>query len=203
MHITKALSLAVVLASTVAAPAFAETIGTAVTPLNIRSGPGPQYPVIGAIASGGKAAVTGCIQGSQWCEISYGGRRGWAYAQYLTIAGGPSATVTQQISRVPVVTYAPPAVETIGSAPAPVAGTLIEQPVTAPLAITPPTTVNTYITSHPMQPVILNGEVVLGAGLPEDVVLNPVPDYDYDYAYVNQVPVLVEPSTRRIVYIYR
>ena len=54
-----------------------------------------------------------------------------------------------------------------------------------------------------MQPVILNGEVVLGGGLPADVALNAVPDYEYDYAYVNQVPVLVEPTTRRIVYIYR
>jgi hypothetical protein len=30
-----------------------------------------------------------------------------------------------------------------------------------------------------------------------------VPDYDYEYAYVNNVPVLVEPSTRRVEYLYR
>ena len=204
MRIAKVLPLAGVLAA-LAAPAMAATVGTAVTPLNIRSGPGPQYPVIGAIPTGREAVVNGCIRGSRWCQISYGGRQGWAYSQYLTmqVAGGPPAVLTQQIEQVPVVTYEPPAVETVGSAPPPVAGTLIEEPGAPPVAVTPPTTVNTYVTSHPVQPVILNGEVVLGAGLPQDVVLNPVPNYEYDYAYVNQVPVLVEPQTRRIVYVYR
>ena len=45
--------------------------------------------------------------------------------------------------------------------------------------------------------------MVEGAGLPEDVRLAPVPGYDYDYAYVNNQPVLVEPTTRRVQYIYR
>jgi hypothetical protein len=40
-------------------------------------------------------------------------------------------------------------------------------------------------------------------GLPENVVLTPVPDYDYQYAYINNVPVLVDPSTRRVQYLYR
>ena len=57
--------------------------------------------------------------------------------------------------------------------------------------------------SHPVTPVYLNGEVVEGAGLPEDVAIAPVPGSDYDYAYVNSVPVLVEPSTRRVEYVYR
>ena len=61
----------------------------------------------------------------------------------------------------------------------------------------------TYVTQNPVTPVYLNGEVVEGVGLPEDVVLTPVPDYQYNYAYVNGVPVLVEPGTRRVTYIYR
>jgi hypothetical protein len=59
------------------------------------------------------------------------------------------------------------------------------------------------VVSHPVTPVYLNGEVVEGVGLPENVTLAPVPGYDYEYAYVNNQPVLVEPSTRRIEYIYR
>jgi Protein of unknown function (DUF1236) len=59
------------------------------------------------------------------------------------------------------------------------------------------------VVSHPVAPVYLNGEIVEGVGLPENVVLTPVPDYDYQYAYVNNVPVLVEPSTRRVQYLYR
>jgi hypothetical protein len=46
-------------------------------------------------------------------------------------------------------------------------------------------------------------EVVEGVGLPEDVALAPVPGFDYQYAYINSVPVLVKPSTRRVEYIYR
>ena len=60
-----------------------------------------------------------------------------------------------------------------------------------------------YVVSHPVTPVYLNGEVVEGAGLPDNVALAPVPGTSYDYAYVNSVPVLVEPSTRQVVYVYR
>jgi hypothetical protein len=35
------------------------------------------------------------------------------------------------------------------------------------------------------------------------VQLQTIPDYQYSYVYVNGLPVLVEPATRRIVYIYR
>jgi hypothetical protein len=45
--------------------------------------------------------------------------------------------------------------------------------------------------------------VVEGVGLPESVALTPVPGTDYGYAYVNSLPVLVEPSTRQVEYIYR
>ena len=67
----------------------------------------------------------------------------------------------------------------------------------------PPAPVQTYIVQNPAQQVYLNGEVVEGVGLPEDVVLTPVPNYEYSYAYVNGVPVLVEPTSRRVTYIYR
>ena len=57
---------------------------------------------------------------------------------------------------------------------------------------------------NPVDPVYLQGEVVVGAGLPETVQLRPVPDYGtYRYVYVNGQPVLVDPASRRIVYVYR
>lgn len=204
MRIGRILSLAA-LAAAIATPATAATIGTATTALNIRSGPGPQYPVIGAIATRGQAVINGCIRGSLWCQVSYGGTQGWVYSQYLatSIAGAAPVIVSRQPAGVPLVTYQPPAVETVGSAPPPAAGEVIVAPAEAPLLLTPPPTVGAYVQGHPVQPVTLNGEVVVGAGLPQDVALAPVPDYDYNYAYVNQVPVLVEPTTRRIVYIYR
>jgi hypothetical protein len=72
-----------------------------------------------------------------------------------------------------------------------------------PPAVVPPAPVQTYVLSHPLDPVYLNGEVVVGAGLPPSVALAPVPQSEYEYAYVNRQPVLVEPRTRRIVQVYR
>src|SRR5262245_39602251 len=60
-----------------AVPASAETIATAMTPLNIRSGPGPQFSIIGAIPNGGQTTIIGCIRDSLWCQVSYSGRQGW------------------------------------------------------------------------------------------------------------------------------
>lgn len=179
--------------TTVSTPAMA----VATTPLNIRSGPGPEYPVTGAIPTNGQAAILGCIEGSQWCQISYNGAQGWAYAQYLTGTG---------IRTLPPVAYTAPPATTGATIVRPTYSGDFIAPVatTQPLAIAPPPpTVQTYIVQHPRQQVYLNGEVVEGAGLPPDVALAPVPDSEYQYAYVNGVPVLVEPATRRVRYIYR
>ena len=197
---------AVTAAASLSIPASAATVATAMTPLNIRSGPGPQYSIVGAIPDHGQATIIGCIQGSLWCQVSYNGRQGWAYSQYLTAQlSGRSLIVAERLNDIPAVTYQAP-VETVGSAvvaPA-ITGTLIERSAAAqPLLISPPPTVGSYVVSHPVTPVYLNGEVVEGVGLPENVTLAPVPGYDYEYAYVNNQPVLVEPSTRRIEYIYR
>ena len=68
-------------------------------------------------------------------------------------------------------------------------------------AIDPPEEVRTYVVQQPVDTVTLEGEVVVGAGLPETVELHTVPDYEYRYAYVNGERVLVDPETRRIVYV--
>lgn len=198
---------AITAVAALSSPVSAAIVASATTPLNIRSGPGPQYSIIGAIPNSGQATVIGCIQGSLWCQVSYSGKLGWAYSQYLTARlSGSTFVVADTVSEMPTVTYQAP-IETVGSAvsgPA-ITGTLVERPATAqPLVITPPPTVGSYVVSHPVTPVYLNGEVVEGVGLPENVTLAPVPGYDdYEYAYVNNVPILVEPATRRVEYIYR
>jgi uncharacterized protein YraI len=187
--------------------ASAADIASATMALNIRSGPGPQYEIVGAIPARGRAAIVGCIQGSLWCQVSYNGQRGWAYSQYLTAQlSGRSLIVAEHLAGIPPVTYAAP-VGTVGSAVAApvITGSLVEPPaVSPPLVIAPPPdTVRSYVVSHPVAPVYLNGEVVEGAGLPPNVALAPVPGYQYQYAYVNRAPVLVEPRTRQVEYVYR
>jgi uncharacterized protein YraI len=191
-------------ATALSIPASAAVVASAVTPLNIRSGPGPQFAVIGAIPGHGQATIIGCIQGSLWCQVNFNGKQGWAYSQYLMATLSGRSLAVAEIRDIPPV-QAP--VEVVGSAvPAPViAGQLVAPPVAAaPLALTPPPpTVQEYVVSHPIAPVYLNGEVVEGAGLPDTVAVAPVPGTSYDYAYVNSVPVLVEPNTRQVVYVYR
>lgn len=225
---------AIVAGSVASGAASAATVAVTTTTLNIRSGPGPTYSVVGYIPSNGQATVESCISGSRWCRVSYRDRSGWAYSEYMrptgrTVTRQTTTTVVRRptapaplatpVAPAPVVTEAStefgvPAIEysrdeTVGAAP-------VEEDVSESLAapsdaviaadqdtLIPPDAVQSYVVSHPLEPVYLNGEVVVGAGLPNSVMLEPVPNYDYDYAYVNREPVLVEPDTRRIVYVYR
>lgn len=218
---------AVALAASLAGAAHAQTPVTATTDLNVRSGPGPQYPVVGVIGANQGATLDGCLEGSKWCRVAFSGGDGWAFSDYLTAdAGGTAVIVTERPAsvEVPVVTYEHTAATGTGSggavagaATGAVAGALIAGPLGAAVGgvagaatggfadavIEPPAEVRTYITANEVDPVFLDGEVVIGAGLPETVVLREVPDYEYRYVYVNNQPVLVEPQTRRIVYIAR
>ncbi|MFN3546447.1 MAG: DUF1236 domain-containing protein [Mesorhizobium sp.] len=202
----------------VATPALAQFSAIATTDLNIRSGPGPQYEVIGSIGASQATTVNGCLQGSRWCEVSHNGTTGWAYSEYLAgdfggerivISSAPAAV------EVPEVDYEQTASTnaTVGAAGGAITGALIAGPVGAAIGgvagaaagavITPPDAVRTYVVENRADPVYLDGEVVVGAGLPEAVELREIPDYEYRYQYVNGQPVLVDPGTRRIVYVYR
>lgn len=208
MHRASTVLIAAVIATAVMAPAAsAATLASATTSLNIRSGPGPEYSVIGAIPAKGQATITGCIEGSLWCQVTYNGKQGWAYSQYMVATlSGRAVALSERVREIPVVTYTAPTA-TVGTAIPTVRPTIAGEFVTptgAPISLAPPPpAVQTYVTEHPLTPVYLNGEVVEGVGLPDNVVLTPVPNYEYNYAYVNGVPVLVEPASRRVTYIYR
>ena len=153
--------------------------------------------------------MLGCIEGSLWCQITHRGGDGWAYSQYLATqsASGSRVIISERRPEVvvPSVTY-----QTTGPGiPArTVSGAIVARPTVIDppqqVMIDPPPQVRTYVTSNPVDPVYLQGEVVVGAGLPETVQLRQVPDYGtYRYVYVNGQPVLVDPASRRIVYVYR
>jgi hypothetical protein len=71
------------------------------------------------------------------------------------------------------------------------------------VAITPPGEIRTYIDENPVDTVQLDDDVAVGATLPESVEVHRIPNYQYSYVEVNRQPVLVDPGTRRIVYVYR
>lgn len=187
--------------------ALADTPVSAVTDLNVRAGPGPQYPVIGMLATGQSATLTGCIVYSRWCTIAEANGPAWVYSDYVTADfGGRQVVLTERPADSGVtVVEAPPLPDGMVAVDEDTTAAINEGPVSDDelAAIDPPPTVRTYIASRPSEPVYLRGEVVRGATLPDTVALQPIPDYDYEYVYVNGQPVLVEPQSRRIVYIER
>ena len=65
-----------------AAPAVAESS------VNLRAGPGTQYPVVDTIPGGATVDVRGCT--GSWCRVNFNGEVGYASRNYLALAGGPA-----------------------------------------------------------------------------------------------------------------
>jgi uncharacterized protein YraI len=204
--------------------AFAQSVA-ATTDLNVRGGPGPQYPIVGMIGAGQTTTLNGCLENSKWCAVTTTGGEGWVYSDYLTgDFGGSQVVLTQRPMNSGVKVMQAPADKgggdsgaVAGGVTGAVAGALIGGPVGAVVGgaagavaggaagtvIDPPEKVRTYVTTNSVDPVYLDGEVVVGAGLPDTVELREIPDYEYRYVYVNGQPVLVDAQTRQIVYIVR
>ncbi|MBW3096070.1 DUF1236 domain-containing protein [Pseudohoeflea coraliihabitans] len=202
--------------SLIAVPAFAAMSVTATTDLNVRAGPGPQHPVETVIGVDQQATLNGCLEDSKWCQVTVNGQTGWAYSDYLTTdMSGERVVVYEQRQQigVPTVTYESSGGAVAGGASGAVAGALIGGPIGAAVggaagavigaSISPSATTTTYVESNPVDPVYLEGEVVVGAQLPPEVQLYEVPQAEYRYVYVNGQRVLVQPDNRQIVYVYR
>jgi uncharacterized protein YraI len=54
--------------------------------LNMRAGPATSFPVVDVIPDNGHVTVFGCIDGYDWCDVSWQGTRGWVAANYLRFA---------------------------------------------------------------------------------------------------------------------
>jgi uncharacterized protein YraI len=80
-------------AALAAGAALAVTAYSPTGHLNVRSGPGFQFPVINQIQAGVPAQITGCISDYSWCSVALpGGTTGWASGPYLvtTATGSPT-----------------------------------------------------------------------------------------------------------------
>ncbi|SHI98693.1 SH3 domain-containing protein [Palleronia salina] len=214
--------IASVSAITLAGAASAQVAANATTDLNLRTGPGPSFEIPGVIPADGAVEIERCIAEGAWCEVSYDGQTGWAYSQYLTATVDSEPTVVYE-------NYAPLEVTTVernslggglaGAAVGAAAGALIAGPVGAAAGTAAAAggllggaigadagieeTTVTYIQDNPVEPVYLDGEVVVGAGVPQGVAVYEVPEAPVQYAYINGRPVAIDPETRQIVYIVR
>ena len=89
---TKLLGAAAVLLLSAGAAGAAPAVSR--QDLNVRSGPGTQYGVVGVIQAGATVDVGGC-QGS-WCQVEFDGGTGYANRSYLQLANTPSVGVVVQ-----------------------------------------------------------------------------------------------------------
>ncbi len=187
----------------IAGPALAVVMGFSPTGnLNVRSGPGFQYPVVNKIAANVPVEITGCVSDYSWCAVALpGGVTGWASAPYLVTkaTGQPkNSQVAGAALGIPVIVPVNTGSNVVATPP-PVGAMVPVTTVVAPIAPAP--NVVTFVTRQTVAPVIVNGEVMIGAALPAAAPTYDIPASDYDFAYVNGQRVLVDPTGRRIVYV--
>jgi len=218
---TRNLFAASALAIAAAGAASAAVEATATTDLNLRAGPGSQYVVDGVIAAQDTVTLEGCEETSNWCKVAYGDQTGWAFGDYLSVSSGDAqvsvVSPDANLQLGPVI-YQETSDTTgrsivAGGGVGAAAGALIGGPVGAAAGAAiggalggiadPGKQVVTYVVDNPVEPVFLTGETVVGAQIPAEVTLTPVPDSQFAYLYLNGQPVIVETESRQIVQIVR
>ena len=183
-----------------AGPALAVN-GYSTAHLNLRAGPGTQYPIVGVMEYNVRSQITGCIADYSWCAITVAGLNGWASAEYLVVdEGGSILEVDEQgaATGIPVVEA-----EGVAEVVAPATVGVVVGAAGNVAAIVPEPAVLQYISATPVNPFAVEGEVVVGAVLPAAVQLYEVPGSTYGYTIVNGTKVLVDVNSRAVVYINR
>jgi len=165
--------IASVSAISLAGAASAQVAANATTDLNLRTGPGPSFEIAGVIPADGAVAVERNSLGGGLAGAAVGAAAGALIAGPVGAAAGTAAA----------------------------AGGLLGGAIGADAGIEETTV--TYIQDNPVEPVYLDGEVVVGAGVPQGVAVYEVPEAPVQYAYINGRPVAIDPETRQIVYIVR
>lgn len=142
---------------------------------------------------------------------------GAGYAQTVVTEGAPvvvttPSTTVQSTQTDPATTGSGAAG---GAASGAIAGAIVGGPVGAAVgglagavmgdvtedALTPAT--RTYVLENKTESVMVEGGATVGTVLPETVQVQTIPDSQYSYVYVDDQPVLVEPQTRKIVYVIK
>lgn len=52
--------------------------------VNVRAGPGRDYPLVTWLVPGTQVTVVGCLADWKWCDVIVGSLRGWVYARFLS-----------------------------------------------------------------------------------------------------------------------
>jgi uncharacterized protein YraI len=106
----RSLTLVAGLLAGLAIPTLAHAAYTTAS-VNIRSGPGTQYYVVGTAPPGAWIGVHSCL--SRWCSVTYAGVTGWMSSAYISYARrapyyAPKPYVYRPLPPPPVYYYPPP-----------------------------------------------------------------------------------------------
>jgi len=197
-----------------ASSAHAQTAATAATDLNLRAGPGVSYGILSVIPAAQAVTVDGCLAESNWCWVGHDGVSGWASGDYLVTMIESPIYLNRERLALGTVTYDSTEESTLGGGVAgAIAGGILGGPVGALIgagvgmgvgaAAAPEERITTYVIQNPVDPIFLDGEIVVGAGIPEGVTLVEVPESDFYYSYINGTKVLIDRKARRVVHIVR
>lgn len=106
-------------------PAAEAVSVTILQDMNVRGGPGTNYPIVGPGPAGSTAPVIGRNDSASWLQVEYppgSGGTGWVFAELVQVSGDPQTVAVAE---------APPAPAPVAAAPAP-------QPEAAPAEEAPP-----------------------------------------------------------------
>jgi uncharacterized protein YraI len=115
-------------ANSAAAPRSAAAV-KASTAVNVRSGPGLDYPVVDLLQANTASTILGKNAAGDWWEIELASGRGWVFAQLVTTEGD-----VQTVAVAANIPTPPPTAEQ--PTPAPIAAAAIEAPTEAAVAAT-------------------------------------------------------------------
>ena len=223
----RTIGMVSVIAMSVAAPGLAQTAqAVAATDLNIRSGPGPFFDILGVIPGGTEVAVDGCLEAASWCKVDFNDLTGWSSSDYLAVgvedlaialSTRPGSVTINSISYED--TEQTQNDQNTGAAAGATIGALAAYALGGPIggiivggilgagagvaAVEPSETTVTYITQNPVETIYLEGEVVVGAGLPKEVTTYELPQPELRYVAVNGLTVVVDVETNKIVRVLR
>jgi uncharacterized protein YraI len=181
----KGLLLLLAAASGVAPAAFASDARVR-QDVYMRAGPGKDYPVAATLRAGDRITVGECSEPRSWCRVESDGAPGWVYSSYVTLETEDAAPAeSSQAAAVDEVT-------TGSIAPAPEASAFVL-----------PDEVRRYVATHRPLSIRDVSDLDIGAILPEGTRPLDIPGYPYQYVYVDERPVLVDRTSRRVVHVVR
>ena len=218
MFVRKTAIIATVAALS-AGGAFAQTVtATTGSDVTIMKDPGSDATVISSVPASTSLTVQGCTPDGTWCQVSdSNGQSGWVKADTVNVqADGQTYALSNAPSTVTIKTIKGnkeqgAATGMLGGA---AAGAIAGGPVGAAIGAavgaaggaalgTPDKKVITYTQSNPVPSVAYSGTLAVGSTLPDTITLTPVPDSDYAYAYLDNTPVVVNPSSRKVITIVK